>query len=170
MQALPQDIAATVAEEDRAAAARFVPASEARCLNLMAQNAELRQQLEDATSLTYSYAKLIGQQREDLRTLKGENATPQRGCQFHTTILGDAEVLVEYEYEPASGDGWNEPHEPATVTVLQLFINGKWCDASDILDEDRIEKIEVEIVEGMAEAAEDDKIDAYEANREWGEA
>jgi hypothetical protein len=64
MQALPQDIAATVAEEDRAAAARFVPASEARCLNLMAQNAELRQQLEDATSLTYSYARLIGEHRE----------------------------------------------------------------------------------------------------------
>jgi hypothetical protein len=153
MQALPQDIAATVAEEDRAAAARFVPASEARCLNLMAQNAELRQQLEDATSLTYSYAKLIGQQREDLRTLRGENATPQRGCEFFSACLGDATALCEIEFTEAEAPIYDPDHpgvgpgHPAEVSLIQILVNGQWCDPTDFMSEAAIEAIEQQVME-----------------------
>lgn len=69
----PADIGLTIAGEDAAAHARFVSLAgqDSRTARLMVQCAELRSELAakeealaDATSLTYSYAKLIGQHRE----------------------------------------------------------------------------------------------------------
>jgi len=43
--------------------------------------------------------------------------------QFKTEIeIGDEpiEVSVGYEYEPADGDGWNEPHYPESVTIYSV--------------------------------------------------
>lgn len=177
MNADPIFIAGAVAAEDRAAVQSYRPAVSSRECELMAslghteaEAGSLRELVRDLNALCAKQASLIGQQREELRTLKGTNATPQRGCSFHTTTLGDADVLCEYEFEPASGDGWNEPREPATVTLIQLFINGKWCDAEDILSRERIERIEVEIAETRDDAHEQDQIDAYEANRDWSAA
>ena len=30
----------------------------------------------------------------------------------------ESQVRIEFEYEPAEGDGWNEPHFPEQVTIL----------------------------------------------------
>jgi hypothetical protein len=163
-------IAQAIRAEDDADRARFRDLQQAQIERLRSELAAERTAKLEAESLTGKYANLIGQQREELRTFRGQNATPPAGCAFHTTILGDAEVLVEYEFEPESGDGFNEPHESASVTVLQLLINGKWCDAEDILSADRIEKIAVDIAVARAEDAEADEQDAREANREWSQA
>lgn len=182
MNADPIFIAGAVAAEDKSAALTFVPmdrihrlqteAGEQRARADAAERmcAEQSELIRDLNALCTKQARLIGEQRDELRTLKGTNATPQSGCEFHRTIIGDAEVLCEYEYEPASGDGWNEPREPATVTLIQILVNGKWCDAEDVLPAERIEKIEVEIMEAGDEAREQDKIDAHIAAREWSEA
>lgn len=73
-------------------------------------------------------ADIAGLKRE-LDTLAGRNATPQNDCFHVACFLGDADVLVEFEYEPASGDGWNQPREEESVTLLCALVNGVWVDA-----------------------------------------
>ena len=83
----------------------------------------------------------------------GRTAKPQRGCQFARLTLGEADVLVEYETEGPSGDGWHEPHYPATLTIIQVLINGTWVDAEDTFAGHVITKWEAEIGEQFAEQA-----------------
>jgi len=68
----------------------------------------------------------------ELAAWKGKGLTPQIGCGLQEATLGDAKVWIEYEYEPASGDGFNEPREEASVTVIGVLINGTMCDAQDV--------------------------------------
>ena len=79
---------------------------------------------------------------------EGRNLKAARGCSLAYLVFGPLEVAVEYEFEPASGDGWNEPRYEASVSVLRVYLNGCWCDAADVASEDQITKWEVDIMEG----------------------
>lgn len=79
---------------------------------------------------------------------EGNNLKAARGCSLAYLVFGPLEVAVEYEFEPASGDGWNEPRYEASVSVLRVYLNGCWCDAADVASEDQITKWEVDIMEG----------------------
>ena len=79
---------------------------------------------------------------------EGNNLKAARGCSLAYLTFGPLEVAVEYEFEPASGDGWNEPRYEASVSVLRVYLNGCWCDAADVASADQITKWEVDIMEG----------------------
>lgn len=79
---------------------------------------------------------------------EGHNLKAARGCSLAYLVFGPLEVAVEYEFEPASGDGWNEPRYEASVSVLRVYLNGCWCDAEDVASADQIAKWEVDIMEG----------------------
>ena len=79
---------------------------------------------------------------------EGNNLKAARGCSLAYLVFGPLEVAVEYEFEPASGDGWNEPRYEASVSVLRVYLNGCWCDAADVASGDQITKWEVDIMEG----------------------
>lgn len=85
---------------------------------------------------------------ERVNVAEGHNLKAARGCSLAYLVFGPLEVAVEYEFEPASGDGWNEPRYEASVSVLRVYLNGCWCDAADVASEDQITKWEVDIMEG----------------------
>lgn len=79
---------------------------------------------------------------------EGHNLKAARGCSLAYLVFGPLEVAVEYEFEPASGDGWNEPRYEASVSVLRVYLNGYWCDAEDVASEDQIMRWEERLLEG----------------------
>lgn len=89
----------------------------------------------------------IAELSRELRTLKGDNATPDRGCHIARVIVGDAAALVEYEHQAAEAPVLDinsplcGPGHPEVVTPLRVFLNGFWCDIEDVraaLDEQRL--------------------------------
>jgi hypothetical protein len=105
----------------------------------------------------------------ELDTLHGRNATPQNGC-FHVgCFLGDADVLVEFEYEGESGDGWNEPREEESVTLLCALVNGVWVDA-DQFSESVQEAWNQRAIDWMTEQRQSAADDAAEARYREREA
>lgn len=102
----------------------------------------------------------------EIATLKGENATPARGCHFLHSYFGAASVVVEYEVEPASGDNWNEPRYEAEVTILRVLLNGVWCDAEDVASERTRQRWAEEVFESIADERAAAEEAAYEARRE----
>lgn len=63
-------------------------------------------------------------------TLCGSGQSAANGCVLFTVPLEDAEILVEFEIEPAEGDGWDEPRYERSVTATSAFVNGAWVSAS----------------------------------------
>lgn len=109
----------------------------------------------------------------DLQLLTGQSAIATPGCDTTTVVLGDLDVLVEYEYDagergchtlPNGDPGW--PEIPPTVMLVSLFLNGKWIAPADILSQDRIEKIEQEIMEQIADKARADDGEYWAAREE----
>lgn len=80
--------------------------------------------------------RLVG----ELNTLCGVGSQPSGGCHHAELYLGNSRVLVEFEAEPASGDGWNEPRHEATVAPLRVLINGVWNDCNRVVPEVVIER------------------------------
>lgn len=101
----------------------------------------------------------------ELNTLKGIGHKPQAGCYFAEKFLGDAPVLIEFEVEPASGDGWNEPRHEAEVHVLQVLVNGVWIE-TDLIDPSTVERWETELLQAADEARQWAKDEAAEARAE----
>lgn len=102
-----------------------------------------------------------------LSEFEGHDVMPQAGCQVERMTLGSADVLVEFECEPESGDGWNEPHYDASVIPLQVFINGAWCDIGDVVPEATATAWSVEVQQRWADEADAAKAEAAEAARDW---
>jgi len=102
----------------------------------------------------------------ELARWQGKGLTPQAGCGLHQCILGDADVWVEYEYEPASGDRWNEPREEASVTVICVLINGVMCDAQDVAPH-RCEEWAVEIMQTLADEYQREQIASAQSEAAW---
>ena len=69
--------------------------------------------------------------RAKLAAFTGSDSKPQPGCGRATMRWGDAECVVEYEFEPSEGDGLNEPRYEASINVIGVLLNGVWCDAQD---------------------------------------
>ena len=80
-------------------------------------------------ALADAYERSLRSLCDDLDTLEGLNATPAKGCFLCWCFLGDASVLVEFEYEPAERETRDEPGHPESVEVLRALINGAWVDA-----------------------------------------
>lgn len=123
------------------------PARSGREQRLMADNAEQRLLIEALRERNDVLARRVADLSQDLRTLKGENATPQSGCSIATITAGDSVVLVEYDYlaaEDAVLDVESPlcgPGHPEEITPLNVFINGKWSDLGDVraaLDDERL--------------------------------
>ena len=102
---------------------------------------------EDLLAQIDNLSRLAAELQADIETMRGDNATPQPGCYIQRIICGDAYVLVEYDYLPAEDAIYDVespvcgPGQQAEVVPLNVFINGAWCDISDVrfaLDHDRL--------------------------------
>lgn len=132
IEANPAYIAPVVADEDRGASARFVSLAgqDSRVARLMVQCAELRAQVTELEGLATKQAQRIGELLADIATLKGENATPDRGCTIQRVMLGDSSVMVEYDHG-----------EAGEVRPMRALINGQWSAIGDVaraLNEDAL--------------------------------
>lgn len=88
---------------------------------------------------------------QQLATLRGDDVLVQAGCHHQTMPLGDTECIVEFEAERETGDGFEEPHEPAYVNVLRAYINGAWVGAGH-LDVITVAKWERDLLSSMESA------------------
>ena len=98
---------------------------------------------------------------------EGRDITAQVGSNVERLTLGDTDVLVEFEVESASGDGWNEPRFDGSVTPIQVLINGRWCDIADVVPEDMGQRWTEEVQERWKDEADAARIEAAIAAREF---
>jgi hypothetical protein len=109
---------------------------------------------------------------EELDAYIGANHKPSKGVRTATLGLGDAEVLVEYEYEAEEpmvwryADGSGHPGCPASAMVISVLINGAWIDAThfdsattDRWSEELCERMDQDAADAMADR------DEYESDR-----
>lgn len=147
--ALSEDIAGTVAAEDTSAAMRYRPAVSSRECALMEEAARLREQVRDLNSLADKQSRLIGQQRDELRTLRGDNDIAAKGCKISFLEIARAQVQVEYEYTPADEPTEDDPGWPEEIVPLRMFVNGRWVDIEDFasaLDSDAL----IDAIKGLS--------------------
>ncbi len=81
-------------------------------------------------AVQYEHERTIRRLAEEVNRLKGFGIQAANGCVIFTVPLGDSEVSVEFEVEPAEGDGFEEPRHERTITATQAFIGGAWVSAS----------------------------------------
>lgn len=110
-----------------------------------------------------AHAKTIESLCSDLNEWSGAGQKPQTGCGFATLPWGESEALVEFEWEGASGDGWNEPRVEASVNILGVLLNRVWVDAEDNVPAHILDQWRVKLHEDRAEAIERDADDRAEA-------
>jgi len=103
-----------------------------------AEAGTLRELTRDLNALVEKQASLIGQQRDELRTLKGENVIPSRGCHIAHIVVADITAAVEFDYEPAERAVYDVdspacgPGCPESIEPLRIYLNGRWCDLTDV--------------------------------------
>ena len=68
-----------------------------------------------------------------------------KSTQTFAYTLRDVDLICELDWEAASGDGWNEPHEPANATLCEAFCGDQ--DLMGILSDDQISEIETAFLE-----------------------
>lgn len=112
------------------------------------------------------HAQQAGALQQALRNVyaeyTGENMKPEHGAEWHRSSFGDAEVLIEYDYEPAEEPVYNidsptcGPGCPASVSIICVLINGKWVDGGEF-PMSRLERWGQEIIDGKIEAAWEDQ-------------
>ncbi len=133
------------------------PARTGREQRLMADNAEQRELIAALQERNAVLARDLALLRSDLATLRGTNATPQRGCRIVETWIGDATVLCEVEYTPATEAIYDADHpgvgpgHDAEVCLIQVFVTGHWIDPTDFMSSAQIEAIEQRIYEEIEE-------------------
>lgn len=101
-------------------------------------------------ALAEAHAVSIRELARQLQTLNGANASPASGCHISEQRLGTISVQVEFEGEPASGDGWNEPRHEIEIVVTRVFLHGTWQDAQDVVPQAVIDRWEAAICAGGA--------------------
>lgn len=89
----------------------------------------------------------------ELAELRGDGQRPQEGGHITTMIFGNAEVLVEYEFIDAEAPIYDADHpgvgpgHDAEVNVLNVFLNGFWCDAQDVVPEATLKRWERQLID-----------------------
>lgn len=104
-------------------------------------------------------AQEVGRLKRELDQLRseytGKGQRPQSGCRFSTVFLEDAEVLAEYEYQPEEAPNYDVespgvgPGHPASLTVLNILVNGKWIDPHGYVADEAIERWEQRLLEDI---------------------
>jgi hypothetical protein len=86
--------------------------------------------------------------------------------------LGDAVVLVDYDYEPGE-DPVMDLNSPmcgpgcaANASINAVLINGTWCDPEDFMDPDTIERWREAICDRMENEAREAVYESMSARRE----
>ena len=94
---------------------------------------------------------------QQFNQVTGIGLMPARGCELVSMFLGDAAVWVEFEFErgqreitQADPDDCQEGIS-ASVSILRVYINGRWCDAQDVVPDAVITRWEESLLE-MAKA------------------
>lgn len=77
-----------------------------------------------------AHERTIRELAAEVNRLKGLSQKETTGCFLHTVPLEEADVLVEFEVEPAEGDNWDEPRYERSITATSAFVNGVWVSAS----------------------------------------
>lgn len=101
-------------------------------------------------------AQEVGRLKRELDQFRseylGKGQRPQSGCKFATVSLEEAEVLVEYEFRPEQEPIYDVespgvgPGCPASLTVLQMLVNGRWIDPRDVLREEIVARWEEQLL------------------------
>ena len=95
----------------------------------------------------------------ELAVLRGEGQTPQHGTTHAVMTLGDAEVLVEYELIAAEEPIYDADHpgvgpgHDAECNIMNVLINGVWCDAEDVIPAGTLQRWEEKLIDADAPAA-----------------
>lgn len=110
---------------------------------------------------------LCRQLAEELACMQGQIVTPQRGCFITEACLGDATVLVEYEYLARGSSRQEDPTFYDDIEIIQMFVNGIWTDPRDVLSEKVIERWEQQIRESHWQMINDRKHAAIEAHCDY---
>jgi hypothetical protein len=66
--------------------------------------------------------------------VSGRGLKPRPGRFVAEMHLGEATVMVEYEYEAAQRGTFDEPAFPAQVNIAQVLVHGKMVDADQFKD------------------------------------
>ena len=94
-----------------------------------------------------------------INELTGADCKPQPGCTFASMVFGAIEVLVEYEFTGAEEPIYDADHpgvgpgHDAEVSIINVLINGVWCDAEDVVPDATLERWRVQLIEQCSEAA-----------------
>jgi hypothetical protein len=97
---------------------------------------------------------------DKLAQFAGSMAKPQRGCHFHTATWGNADIVLEYEYEAGQLETWNDPAIPGSVSIIQILLNGCWIDPDGLIAPNLIDMWAQEIFEAHGDSHQEDYEDA----------
>ena len=159
LEADPAYIAPSVAAEDRAAAAGFVSLETPAILRERVKAAEQRA-MEQERVIT-EMARVIGAQRAQLRQYSGKDLIPRAGHQIAPIRVGQAEVLVEFEYSPAWPASEDDPGEPEVLAPVSVLINGALVHIDDLLEAMQDDSLIDAIQRHIKAVREDSAVSAY---------
>ena len=97
----------------------------------------------------------------ELSEATGKGYKPAPGFNIITLYAGDAELLLEYEYkcgEDANYDVESRtpgPGSDPSAVITSVLVQG-WCEPTDILSDDLIERLTDKIITSELESASDD--------------
>ena len=98
----------------------------------------------------------------ELRRLHGYDATAQTGAIIIDAFLGDAEVKLEFDVEPAQDGGRDDPSWDESVELLGVLINGCWVGVEHF-DSDLRDQWQQRAIDWLAEQHDSDQADRAEA-------
>lgn len=102
-----------------------------------------------------------------LAEYEGRDLMARNGCAIEVMDLGNTSAPVEFEVQPASGDGFEEPRFDGSVTPVQVYLNGRWCDIADAVPEEACDRWVEEVQGKWAAEADAFRIEAEIAAREF---
>lgn len=135
------DMLLTPAQLAEARAADRTPQRSTREQILMADNAALRIRCEALEARNDELARKVALMGSELRTLKGEDALPQRGCRLVTVPFLMGSLLCEVE----------GTDKDDSAVVCNVFINGRWLDPQDVASDMSIDHLMDLVIDAEAE-------------------
>lgn len=108
---------------------------------LMADLAAERVGREAAEQRADELARTVARLSSELRTLKGDDALPQRGCRLVTVPFLMGSLLCEVE----------GTDKDDSAVVCNVFINGRWLDPQDVASDMSIDHLMELVIDAEAE-------------------